>query len=61
MPPNPAYGLGDYRPASGKLTFAPGESSKTFTVAILDDAKVETTEVFGLALVNPTGGVTRAP
>src|SRR5262249_10007794 len=54
----PAWAPGDYRPASGKLTFAPGETSKTFTVTILNDNLVEANETFGVLLKNPTGGAT---
>jgi hypothetical protein len=54
----PAWALGDYRPASGKLTFAPGETSKTFTVKILNDNRVEANETFGVLLKNPTGAAT---
>jgi hypothetical protein len=45
----------DYEIALGTLTFAPGETSKTFTVFIVDDNLVEGTETLGLALSNPTG------
>src|SRR5262249_1298539 len=54
----PAYALGDYRPASGKLTFLPGETTKTFAVTILNDKLVEANETFGVSLKNPTGGAT---
>jgi len=46
----------DYAPASGTLTFADGETSKTFTISILDDKMYETNEIFDMALSNPTGG-----
>ena len=45
----------DYRAASGTLTFAAGESSKTIEVAVLDDAHDEGEETFTLALSNATG------
>src|SRR5262249_20770428 len=54
----PAWALGDYRPASGKLTFLPGETSKTFTVPIINDKLVESNETFGVLLDRPTGGAT---
>ena len=46
----------DYTAASGVLSFAAGEASKTFTVPILDDAAVENNETVNLVLTNPTGG-----
>lgn len=48
----------DYTSASGTLTFAPGETSKTITVPILGDTAVETNETFTLTLSNPGGGAT---
>jgi hypothetical protein len=56
-----AWALGDYRPVSGKLTFAAGETSKTFTVPIINDTLVEANETFGVMLKNPTGGTTLGP
>ena len=40
----------DYNAASGTLTFAPGETSKSFRVFINDDVYVETNETFNLTL-----------
>ncbi len=48
----------DYTSTSGTLTFLTGETTKTFTVTILDDAVAEATEIFNLALSGPTGGAT---
>ena len=44
----------DYTAASGTLTFQPGETQKTVTVPVLDDAHDEGTETFTLTLSNPT-------
>ncbi len=46
----------DYTSTSGTLTFAAGESSKTVSVPILDDAVDEGDETFTLSLSNATGG-----
>jgi CSLREA domain-containing protein len=46
----------DYTAALGTLSFAPGETSKTFTVLITDDAYDEEFEKADLVLSNPTGG-----
>jgi chitinase len=44
----------DYNGTSGTLTFAPGETAKTVSLAIEDDATVEGVETFTLELSNPT-------
>ena len=49
----------DYTAASGTLTFAPGETAKTVSVAILDDAIDEGKEKFVLRLSNPKGAYLR--
>lgn len=49
-----AAGL-DYTAASGLLTFAPGETSKSFTIPILEDDLSEETETVQLTLRSPTG------
>lgn len=46
----------DYTAASGTLTFAAGEGSKTFEVGILDDGVVDPGERIQLTLSNPAGG-----
>ncbi|MFN2578875.1 MAG: TIGR03118 family protein [Pyrinomonadaceae bacterium] len=45
----------DYEIALGTLTFAPGETLKTFRVLIVNDNFVEGDETISLALSNPTG------
>jgi len=46
---------GDYTFAVGRLTFAAGETSKSFPVLIVDDVFQEGTETFSVALSNPIG------
>ena len=46
----------DYTPASGTLTFLPGEASKTVTVTIKTDAYSDSDETLRLTLSGPTGG-----
>ena len=52
---------GDYTPASGTLTFAPGEASKTVSVAALEDNLAEPAETVLMTLSSPTGGVILNP
>ncbi|MBM4225940.1 MAG: hypothetical protein FJ167_14470, partial [Gammaproteobacteria bacterium] len=52
---NATAGL-DYLGTNGTLSFADGETSKTFNVKLLDDTKVEGNETVGLILVGTTGG-----
>ncbi len=49
----------DYTAASGTLTFAPGETAKTVSVALLDDSHDEGKETFTLTLSNPQGAYLR--
>jgi plastocyanin len=49
----------DFTPASGTLSWADkDDSSKTFTVAVINDTVVEPSETVLLALSSPTGGAT---
>src|SRR4051812_36865807 len=45
----------DYQIVEGTATFAPGETSKTFTVLVVNDNFVEGDETIDLFLSNPTG------
>ncbi|HYC91525.1 MAG TPA: ELWxxDGT repeat protein [Thermoanaerobaculia bacterium] len=45
----------DYDAASGTLTFAAGETSKSITVIVRGDAAIEGNETFAVVLRNPSG------
>jgi gliding motility-associated-like protein len=49
-----ATAVADYTAATSTLTFAPGQTSRTFTVPITDDALVETSETINITLSDPT-------
>lgn len=51
-------GSTDFILTSGTLSFANGETSKTFNVTVCDDAVNESNESVALSLTNPTGGAT---
>ena len=53
---NAAVAGEDYEETSGTLTFAPGDTEKTVSVTVLDDAVDEGEETFTLTLSNPQGG-----
>jgi hypothetical protein len=56
-----AYGRCDFAVTVDTLTFAPGESSQTFTVPIIDDSFAEGNETFSVLLSNPTGATLGSP
>ena len=47
----------DYLASSGTITFAPGQTTRTFRVNTLDDVAYEGNETFFPNLFNPIGGV----
>ncbi len=51
---NSAQAEGDYQPASGLLSFAPGETLKQISVLVNGDTKEEPTETFFVILSNAT-------
>jgi uncharacterized delta-60 repeat protein len=51
----------DYTAAGGKLTFAPGEVSKTFTIPIVNDVFVESPETLTVTLSDAVGVTLGAP
>jgi uncharacterized protein (TIGR03118 family) len=53
--PGHASQKSDYEIALGSVTFAPGETSKTFRILLVNDNFVEGNETISLALSNPTG------
>ncbi len=48
----------DYVAANGTLTFAAGETSKTFDVTVCNDSVYELNQTFNATLTNATGGAT---
>ena len=52
---------GDYRVTSGTLTFAAGETSKSFAVPITDDIVKEPNETFNVTLSNASNANLGSP
>jgi hypothetical protein len=53
--PGTATAGADYLASSGTLSFAPGERTKTISVAVMGDTLHETDETFQVQLATPTG------
>src|SRR6185369_11371852 len=51
----------DYTTSNGRLHFSPGESSKSFTILITNDAFNDDGESFNITLSNPVGAVLGTP
>ncbi len=51
----------DFVSESGQLDFADGETSKQFTIGIVDDGDVESTEQFSVRIENAVGAGLSAP
>ena len=51
----------DYMNTAGTLTFAPGETSKSFSVSIIDDSYAEGDETFSVSLTNASVASLGAP
>jgi len=51
----------DYTATSGTLAFAPGATSQTFSVPIIDDTVFESSESVALTLSNPVSATLRSP
>ena len=60
-PAGAAYARCDYASSVDTLTFAPGETQKTFNVPLVDDAFVEGEETFRLVLRSAGGAALGAP
>lgn len=51
----------DYAPVTGLVTFAPGETSKMVSVAVIGDDKHESNETFKVTLANETNAIIETP
>ncbi len=58
---NGTAGAADFTATSGTVAFAPGETAKTITVPITNDALAEADETFDLVLSSPTGATLPDP
>ncbi|MEM7114357.1 MAG: Calx-beta domain-containing protein [Chloroflexota bacterium] len=58
---NTAVSPDDYSATNGTVNFAAGETSKTFTVSIVDDELIEPSETLDLALTDSDGVVISVP
>ena len=56
-----ASAVSDFTPVSRVVRFAPGETSQTVAIPIIDDAFVEASETVNLALGNATGATLGTP
>jgi chitinase len=52
--PSTLFSIGDFTPASGTVTFAPGQTTATVPVSIVGDTLDETDELVGVSFTNPT-------
>jgi hypothetical protein len=55
FPQGTAYARCDYASTIDTLTFNPGETSKTFTIPLINDVFQEGNETFAISLFNPQG------
>ena len=51
----------DFEAVNQRITFTPGQTSRSVSVEIIDDADVELNETFFLSLANPTNGLAGGP
>jgi len=54
---NITAGNNDYQSAQGTISFAPGETSKVLSIAVIGDLADEADETFQVRLVNAVGGI----
>ena len=51
----------DYTTATGNVTFAPGQTSKTLNLTVLNDTEIESNETMIVTLSGPTGATLGSP